>query len=300
MFRKACFIFCFVTLTLSAQWAYSQGVSTPPAPSPSIPLADAKPVTPAQDEWEFDLIPYFWMAGLKGDVTLKGNDAKVDMSFGDIWDGLKFGAQTHFEAKKGKWGIFLDATYMKLSTDIEGSRRRVGPGGVIEVDTLLDAEMSMEEWLIEFGGAYQIAKTPIVQDKNGMMYLDLLVGGRYWYLSTDVDVDLIREGNVNVVARSFSADGSKQWIDPFIGLRTRIQLTKNLMLVLRGDVGGFSVGSKFSWNASGYLGYSVSEMISLWAGYRALGVDYHDGSGSSKFVYDVIMQGPSLGISFRF
>jgi hypothetical protein len=120
------------------------------------------------------------------------------MSFGDIWDNLKIGSQTHVEARKGKWGNFLDATYMKLSTDIEGSRRRVGPGGVVEFETFLNAEMNMEEWLIEFGGAYEIARTPMGQDKDRMMFLDLLVGGRYWYLSTDVDVDLVREGNVIV------------------------------------------------------------------------------------------------------
>jgi hypothetical protein len=72
------------------------------------------------------------------------------------------------------------------------------------------------------------------------------------------------------------------------------------MMVFRGDIGGFSVGSKFSWNASGYLGYSVSQMMSLWAGYRALGVDYESGSGNSKFVYDMLFRGPVLGVSFLF
>ena len=50
--------------------------------------------------------------------------------------------------------------------------------------------------------------------------------------------------------------------------------TINLLLVMRGDVGGFSVGSKFTWNASAVLGYSISRVVSLGLGYRALYVDY--------------------------
>lgn len=261
---------------------------------------EAKVATSAESKWEFDVIPYLWMAGLKGDATIKGIDASVDMSFSDIWDDLKFGGMTHIEAKKDRWGLFLDATYMKLETSVEGTRSSTGPLGRRTVEVLADADLSMEQLAIEFGGSYELAKTPVGQDKGGMMYLDLLLGARYWYLSGDIDMGLVLDTNMNETARNISQSGSKEWIDPFVGLRTRIQLTKDLMLVLRGDIGGFDVGSRFTWNVSGYLGYSVSEMVSLWAGYRALGVDYHDGSGSSKFVYDVTFQGPSLGMGFHF
>jgi hypothetical protein len=40
-------------------------------------------------------------------------------------------------------------------------------------------------------------------------------------------------------------------------------------------------------------------MVGLWAGYRALGVDYKHGSGSHKFEYNVTMQGPTAGVGFR-
>lgn len=290
---------CLAGIMVCTTWSYGQDTSTP-VPAPMVSSGEKKPATPAQDKWEFELLPYLWMAGLSGDVTVKGNQANISMSFGDIWDNLKFGAQLHMEAKKDKWGLFLDTTYMNLDTSIDGARYRTGPDGRLQVEKYLDADISFDEWLIEFGGTYQLAKIPLGQDKGGMMYLDLLGGGRYWYLSTDIDVGLIVEDNGNVVSRSISPSGSKQWIDPFIGLRTRFQLTKNLMMAFRGDVGGFSVGSKFTWNASGYIGYSLSEMVSLWAGYRALGVNYQSGSGSSKFVYDVTMQGPAIGMGFRF
>ena len=222
------------------------------------------------------------------------------MSFSNIWNDLTFGAMLKIEAKKGRWGIFLDTVYMNLEDDIQGKRTFTGPLGQRTVEILADADISMEQWVLEFGGFYELAKTTVGQDKDKMMYLDLLVGGRYWYLSTDVDVNLVLDTNGSTIARNISQSGSRDWIDPFVGLRTRIQLTKDLMLVLRGDIGGFCVGSDFSWNAAGYFGYRVSDMISLWAGYHALGVDYRDGSGNRKFEYDMIFQGPVLGVGFRF
>jgi hypothetical protein len=62
--------------------------------------SEMKPVAPAEDKWEFEVIPYFWMAGLNGDVTRKGVEAKVIMIFSDSISDVKFGGQAHFEANK--------------------------------------------------------------------------------------------------------------------------------------------------------------------------------------------------------
>ncbi len=257
---------------------------------------------PAKSGWEFEVTPYMFMPTMKGDMTTKGIDASVDMSFGDILSNLKFGGMLFLQAKKDTWGLFLDTSYMKLQTDVQGTRSFTssGPLGRITVDTLLDAELSMEQLVIELGGFYQLAKFPVGQDKGGMMYLDLLLGARYWALSGDIDIGLVIDGNHNTIARNISESGNKQWIDPFIGLRTRIQFTKDLALALRGDIGGFGVGSEFSWNASTYLGYSVSQMVTLYAGYRALSVDYRDGSGIDRFIYNMTFHGPAIGVGFRF
>jgi hypothetical protein len=282
------------------QWAYGQDASAPPAPGPAFLTAETKSVTPAQDKWEYAVIPYGLMAALKGSLTIKGIEAKIDMSFSDILSDLELAGMMHMEAKKGRWGFFLDPTYMKLKTSGEGTKYISGPLGRRSAELFVDGDVSMEQWAVDFGGFYELTKTPVGQDKDKMMYLDLLVGGRYWYLSGDIDVGLVLDANGNRVARSISQNGSRQWVDPFVGLRTRFQLTKDLMMVFRGDVGGFSIGSKFAWNVSGYLGYSVSEMVSLWAGYRAIGVNYQNGSGNDKFVYDVTIQGPAIGVGFRF
>ena len=103
------------------------------------------------------------------------------------------------------------------------------------------------------------------------MYLDLLAGGRYWYLNGDIDVGAALTTNRNLITRNISQSGSKEWIDPFVGLRTRIQLSKNLMLVLRGDIGGFSVGSQFLGCFRVFGIFSVGNGEPVGRGYRDLG-----------------------------
>jgi hypothetical protein len=53
---------------------------------------------PGQVEIRCD--PYGIMAALKGNVTIKGIEAKVDMSFCDILSDLELAEMMHMEAKK--------------------------------------------------------------------------------------------------------------------------------------------------------------------------------------------------------
>ena len=233
------------------------------------------------DEWEFIVTPYLLAAGMEGDATVKGIEASVDLSFGDIWDNLDFGAMVNFEARKGKWGFFLDPTYMKLSTDAD-----VGP---------FDAEVDTKMVLVEFGALYRIIERPIGNESGRTFSLDLLGGARYTDLKGEIDV----EGPLGI---NPSFDGSQDWIDPIVGGRIQVDLTEKLAFKVRGDIGGFDLGdsSDFAWNLLAGLGYQMSERTTLWLGYRILAVDYDDGSGSDLFEYDVELSGPVAGLAVRF
>jgi hypothetical protein len=77
----------------------------------AVPLEAAIPGR----EWTFSVAPYLWGAGLEGDVGLFGRDpVDIDMSFGDIFDNLKFGGMVVAEAHNGTWGIVVDLVYVKI------------------------------------------------------------------------------------------------------------------------------------------------------------------------------------------
>jgi hypothetical protein len=273
-----------VVQALAGPLAYGQGTSTPEQA--------------AKSRWEFDIIPYFWMAGLSGDITIKGVPANVNASFSDIASDLDFGAQMHMEAHKDRWGLFLDTTYMKLSMSGGATRVRSGPAGEVQETTQVQADIGAKEWLVELGGTYNAGRWSL--GEGTAVAVDALGGVRYWYFKTNIDVGIQQTLGDFSEYLAPTISGTKEWIDPFVGVRLRFDLPKNFMVVLRGDVGGFDVGSQLSWNLAGYVGYNISRVVSLWAGYRALYVNYESGSGFDKFVFNVTMYGPVIGMGFRF
>ena len=69
-------------------------------------------------------------------------------------------------------------------------------------------------------------------------------------------------------------------------------------------MGGFGIGSRISAEAQLAYGVEFGNAIGVsWAGilgYRALYVDYTQGSGSSFFEMNLLQHGPLLGVRGRF
>lgn len=83
-----------------------------------------------------------------------------------------------------------------------------------------------------------------------------------------------------------------------VGASLNADITEKLIFNVRGDIGGFGVGSDFSWNALGLFGYRFTKNITGLIGYRALYVDYKAGTGSIR--YNATIHGPITGLCFSF
>jgi hypothetical protein len=79
-----------------------------------------------------------------------------------------------------------------------------------------------------------------------------------------------------------------------------VDIIDRLSVSVRGDIGGFGVGSHFTWNLAAILRYQVSPRVSAGAGYRILDINYSEGTGTRAFRYDVQMRGPVLGLDLHF
>jgi hypothetical protein len=225
--------------------------------------------------WEFSIVPYGWFIGITGDVTTEGEKTDVDMSFSDILDNLDIAGQMQIEARKGRWGIFLQPNYLKVSDD--------GKTQGIKTD------ITIQTLFTELGGFYRARKWNIEGNSNRPVILDLLVGGRYWDMKTEIELrDPVSGMRIDETERD-------DFVDPFIGFRLGVSLTNSLMLNLRWDMGGFDItseSSNFTWNALAVLGYEVSKVTTLYAGYRGLGLDHNNA--------DITIYGPLVGAGFRF
>jgi len=223
--------------------------------------------------WSFGLTPYIWFAGLKGDVgAISGlPPVAVDADFGDIIENADIALMLAAEARRGRFGIVTDLSYLSLSADGDT------PGPLFG-----SADVETSTFFATVAGFYQVVAGERVS-------LDALAGARVWYVDTEIDLS-----PGLLPARSVQDD--EVWADPVVGLRWNAQLGRGFFLAGAADVGGFGVASDFTWQLLGTLGYRFNDWFSARAGYRHLDVDYEN----DGFVWDVEMSGPIVGATFRF
>ena len=237
--------------------------------------ADAPPST-TSDTWTFSLTPYFWFAGLSGDVAVNPNlpVVNVDLDFDQIFDHIDWWPPPVMlagEARYQRFAVLADFLFLGLEAGAQTVRGPIAVAANLSVDTLITS----------LAGSYRVVE-------EGRATLDLLAGGRLWNL--DADGSFV--GPLAVRERS----GSKTWVDPIIGAVAAYDLGGGFALKIEGDVGGFGVSADSDWQVVGTIQYAIGECTRLEVGYRHLAVDYSDGG----FLFDVAMDGPIIAATFRF
>jgi hypothetical protein len=295
-----CGLLLGVTSAAAADLYASRDLAAEPLPSPS--------------QWQFDFTPYAWLIGVNGNVTARGRTADIDVSFFDLVDKSDslMALTGYFEARKGRFSFFADVVWQDLSFE---ARRSVSKNPFpnfpnVNIAIKAKANLDYQSTIIQSGVLYQIAKW---QGRGGAYTaLDLAGSARYW--NEEVDVSLRATGTLTaeieklglvlqrskslVVARS----GKLEWVDPVIGARLRHQMASGAELILAGDVGGFGVGSDFSWQALATYGFDVNcfgTPLRTVVGYRALAVDYSENGRFGENGLDLVQHGPVLGVSLR-
>ena len=267
------------------------------------------PVAVEPSGWQFRFTPYAWAPSVNGDVTVRGHSADIDFSFWDIFDSGSSGAELeslaalmgYLEARKGAWGIYGDVVWGKF--DFSGSAvTQRNPIAQVNVSARANAGLDYETTMAESGITYEVARWG---GPGSSTAFDVLGGARYWNqeldlsLAVDASVDLGNLGLKRSGSRAVARSGALEWVDPFVGLRVRHQLAPGSELQFLGDVGGFGVGSDFTWQLFGGYAFDFwgSNLHGI-VGYRALAVDYTQ-DGPNKNNLDLILHGPVVGLSFR-
>ena len=245
-----------------------------PAPSRAQATASAAPPAAATDDgrWHFALSPYLWTSTMKGEASFKGLPPQpVDVSWGDIWSNLDFGALASFEAHNGRWGVGADMVFMNLGAkvplpDVLGQRE---PG----VDS--------RQLVLEGDFLFRVVRGAPREGMRG--YVDLVAGARYNKVSAQLETQVLPD-----TKRSFD------WVDGVIGARFLAPLSRRVALGGRADVAGF--GSDFTWQAHADLRFQLSRHWALGAGYRYIDTDYDEGTGTERKLWSIVNEGPYLGV----
>lgn len=297
-------------------------------PDPASPAAYGNDIrnfhrAPSKGRWLLMISSPAWLTAMEGDLTVGGHKAPLDLGLDDMVDIVKdyldYGVMLNIEARRDRWILFADLFYIELSGDFSGDTQLpplitgppdflpgllprpdpdplVGPGLEIGVE----GDFKLTEVIAELGGGYRFLDHAYGAGNAKRISMDVIGGLRYWRLESSINADIeLALGDLSR-SGSLSLEASKDWVDPFVGLRTQIDITEALFLFLRGDIGGFGLGSgvssEFTWKAQAGLSYNITPRFSTYAAYQILDVDYEDGG----FGFDMELSGPMLGFGYAF
>lgn len=238
------------------------------AAAPTQPSAKPAPVSSA---WQVSASPYFWAASMSGSTGINGAaPMHMQSGFGQLLKEIDFSFMGLIEARKDRFALFSDILYNKLSKGISSRHPHLDDSSRIKSKTFAGL----------FGGSYTVWQ-------DGANHLDAVAGVRLWNAKSSF---AFSGGALNTVGTQDSAT----WVNAVAGVRGQYFFSPNIYATGWGLIGKGQ--AKLEWDVMAGLGYAFNQRLSAVAGYRALSVDY-DRRG---FAYDVVQQGPMMGLVFRF
>lgn len=221
------------------------------------------------DTWRHTVHVYGMGAAIKGDATIGSLTLPVEVSISDMFDALRMGGMAAYRVENGTWSFTTDVTYMDLGWDAETQAGRAG--GKLRVD--------------------QLTAMATLGRRLGP-HTEALFSLAYFDVSTDIEV--------RVLQQTLGASRSASWVDPLVGLQYSVPINDKWTYTLRGDVGGFGVGSDLTWHMATTLRRQVNDRFTWYVGYRVIAYDYREGSGLQAQRYDMTQQGPGVGLAISF
>lgn len=198
--------------------------------------ADPTPLTPdakvveSPSGWTFTVAPYFWMAGISGDIAQFGlPEVHIDSDFGDILENLDFAFMAAGEARYDRYSIFGDIIYTKLGAD--GNT----PHGIL-TDSV---DVTSKTFAGLLGVGYSV-----LEDQSG--HLDVVGGIRVWSVDTNISFN-------GGVLGGIEQDDSATWVDGLVGVRGNYFFTPEIYLTGWGSRRRRRRGSRLGCGARGRL-----------------------------------------------
>jgi len=237
-----------------------------------LALTLCAPTTHAQEAsggWKQTVFVYGMGAAISGEAQIGNLKLPVDVSISDLFDALKFGAMAAYRAENDVWSFEGDVTYVNLGWNPRSQRGNVrGDLGIDQLTVMATAGRRL---------------TPHLEGLLSLAYFDL---------SNTLEV--------RVFNQRLGASRDANWVDPMIGLAYAVPFAEKWSYSLRGDIGGFGVGSDLTWQVLTTVRRQNTDRFGWYLGYRAIGFDYKDGQGRNYQRYDLTQQGPLAGIAISY
>lgn len=257
------------------------------APPPSATLVAHHPPAPAPSRccrWcnRYEFAFPIWVPGLTG--TLASGDQEADVGGGNLGDALlesvdvttslEFAFVGRFEATVGRVYGFVDGYGAEIGNSIDFER----------VGTDDDLDVNISAFLARVGIGWEVGRWSLRGPGGCPSCLSLAP-----YLGTRWNQVGLEVGD---------ADADRDWWDLLVGFVARWDVSRRFSLRLQADAGfGAERPERTSWSASIEAHWRIGRHFGLFLGYGVLDQDYAQGTGGSRFVYDLTLYGPTLGFT---
>jgi len=246
--------------------------------------------------WDGDAHPSFmfygWLPGVSLDTRINvpaiggGEGTVQNRSDGNILDSLSGAFMVSGDVRFGDWGIYGDLAWVKF--DNEDGHIRAFDGQHIDAD--LKTQWDLKGGVFTFAGLYTLAH-------GGGSYTDLVFGGRYLWIKTNLKWDFTATGGGGIIdiANSGKVGKDRNSADAIIGLRGNLAF---------GDGGRWyipyyiDVGTGSSeWTTSANLGIGY---LYDWGNIAFVWRDLRYKQGNDEFLRKLQLDGPSFNIGWQF
>jgi hypothetical protein len=187
----------------------------------------------------------------------------------DILESLNLMFMGNYEGRYNRWSLVIDGVYLDVG-EKDTTTTALGSASV---------DLNVSSWVVHGGVGYDFIYD---DDKN----LGVIGGVRY--LSLDADIEAGLQG-----ARGITTSENESLTDGFIGIRGQFACNQNWYLPYYADIG--AGGSDLSYQLYAAIGYRY-KWFDVRLGYRHLYFDL----GDDRFMEDLQISGPALGVGFRF
>lgn len=223
--------------------------------------------------WHAKAVPYFWLSNVDGSQVM--GDFHVPVADSVLLPDLAL----RFEAGKGRLRgiVHLFSSHRDNST-ITNS---VGDPADSAV-----ASYSFSWFTADLLAAVQIG--PFVPEHA----VELYAGARYMRHRQQLEFTENPSGATST---------TESWIDPVVGTRLYIELSRHFWTTISTDIGGFGIGSDLIWSREAELGFRVIRFADVTVRYTHLQVQFdNEKVGSDRYAWDGgVIQGWLFGFVFK-
>jgi len=232
--------------------------------------------------WYLRLTPYLWFSNIDTEESL-------EVGHGDHIVG-DFFVPVGSSVLEKSWALRLEVGKRRIRGIINLSRANIkNPTNITNIN---DANITSPAnydftWFTgEFFVAAQVG--PFVTDRAFEIY----VGGRYVNQQQDVIAPAQPDATQKV---------TETWFEPVLGGRLFAEAGNRFWAMFHTDIGGFTIGSDYTWTLGGELGFRLAKPVDITMRYNYQELQFDNGEeGRNRYIWDNgVQQGWFFGLRLK-